>query len=57
MITLFDEEPQLHICINCDSEFNVRPITEEIEPVSFCPYCGFSMVDEDDDDDDDEDDS
>ena len=50
MTPLFAEEPQIHICVNCDSEFDVRSITEEIEPVSFCPYCGFSMVDDEEDD-------
>lgn len=52
MNSLFAEEPEIHICVNCDSEFDVRSITEEIEPVSFCPYCGFSMVDDEEDDED-----
>lgn len=55
MNKLFDEEPDIIICFNCDAEFTITPISvDEEAPVSFCPYCG-SDTDEDVDEDEDED--
>lgn len=54
-MTLFPEEPDVHICFNCDSEFTITPITEEIEEVIFCCYCGAELYDEEDEDDEEED--
>jgi DNA-directed RNA polymerase subunit RPC12/RpoP len=44
------------LCQNCDAEFFVTKIDDEIADVCFCPYCGEVVVDVDDDDDEDEDD-
>jgi uncharacterized paraquat-inducible protein A len=51
MIT-YDEEyegNEVHLCINCDSEFNVTKIDDEPIQVSFCPFCGYDMHEEEED--------
>lgn len=37
-----------HYCENCDSEFKV--ITDELDPVQFCPLCGEEIQQEEDED-------
>ena len=41
-------------CGSCDEEFRV--ISESIDPVQYCPFCGSDIFDEEDDEDDDDDD-
>ena len=50
MNKLFDDEPDIIICFNCDAEFTVLPVSvDEDVPVSFCPYCGSDTNEEDED--------
>jgi len=52
MNKLFEDEPNIIICFNCDAEFTVNPISvDEDVLVCFCPYCG-SDTDSDDEDED-----
>lgn len=41
-----------HYCENCDTEFKV--ISDELDEVAFCPYCGEEILDEDDEEDNEE---
>lgn len=52
---MIEQEPQPHICFECDAEFVVHTPFDSEEQVSFCPFCG-SEVDptEDELNDDDE---
>lgn len=51
---LFENEQEVFLCQNCDSEFTVTKIDDEEDPVAFCPYCGepVDQIDEDIDEDD-----
>ena len=50
MNKLFDDEPDIIICFNCDAEFTVNPVSvDEDVPVCFCPYCGSDINEEDED--------
>lgn len=37
---MIEQEPQPHICFECDAEFVVHTPFDNEEPVSFCPFCG-----------------
>jgi uncharacterized paraquat-inducible protein A len=42
-------------CYDCDEEFTVDSLLEKGSQVSFCPFCGTEIEQEEDDDLDDED--
>lgn len=46
-----------HVCYECDAEFVVEPIGETDDIISFCPFCGSELDQEDLDEEDDEQDS
>ena len=53
MNKLFDEEPDIIICFNCDAEFIVNPVSvDEDVSVCFCPYCGSDTDTEEEEDED-----
>lgn len=52
-----DDEPEVHICYACESEFAIHTPYETDNSISFCPFCGSEIdTDIDDEDDDEEDD-
>ena len=38
-----------HYCENCDTEFKV--ISDALDEVAFCPYCGEEIIDDDNEED------
>lgn len=45
----YDNNNNVHVCLNCDTEFNVNIYNtdgDELQ-VAFCPCCGSSLDDED----------
>jgi len=56
---MIEVEQEPHICFECDAEFVVHSAYAEDQPVSFCPFCGSEIEDEEsfDDLDEDEDDT
>jgi DNA-directed RNA polymerase subunit RPC12/RpoP len=45
-----NDQDEVFLCGNCDSEFTVTKLDDEEAEVCFCPYCGEAVVDFDDDD-------
>jgi len=46
------DDPNLHYCNECGSEFVIQAI-ETVEEITFCPYCGHELYDLDEEEDDD----
>lgn len=49
----YDGDDQLHVCLNCDTEFTVSIVNVDVEEemgVLFCPCCGAPLQDEIDED-------
>jgi len=45
------DEPDVHVCFNCDTEFAVNKIADDYDMgVQFCPFCGEDLLESDDDD-------
>ena len=52
-----EENEEIHLCINCDAEFVVSRIDDELDGVSFCPFCGYDINSDSEDVFDDEEDN
>lgn len=37
---MIENEPEPHICFECDAEFIIHTPYDVVDPVSFCPFCG-----------------
>ena len=52
---MIEQEPEAHICYECDSEFVIHTPFDTDQKISFCPFCG-SEIEDDFDEFDEEDD-
>lgn len=43
---MYDDD--IVLCTNCDAEFSVNRYDDEEAEVTYCPYCGFHLWDEED---------
>jgi len=50
MFQIDEQEDDIMLCVECDSEFTITKIDGDSQPVEFCPFCGAHMVEEDDED-------
>ena len=44
-----NDQDEVFLCGNCDSEFTVQKLDDEEAEICFCPYCGEAVVDFEDD--------
>jgi Zn finger protein HypA/HybF involved in hydrogenase expression len=51
---MIEQEPEAHICYECDAEFVIHTPFDTDQKISFCPFCGSEMEDDFDEDDDEE---